>query len=67
MGDRECTHLVVDEAVTELPTDIRLPRHVVKGEVSYLKGTGCTFRGDYSVKKVLPPLIWSYLELILSF
>ena len=33
MGDRECTHLVIDEAVTELP-DVRLPKHVVKGEVS---------------------------------
>ena len=33
VGDRECTHLVIDEAVTELP-DVRLPKHVVKGEVS---------------------------------
>ena len=35
VGDRECTHLIVDEAVKELPTDIaKLPKHVVKGEVS---------------------------------
>ena len=34
VGDEECTHLIVDEALKELPTDIMLPRHVVKGEVT---------------------------------
>ena len=34
VGDEECTHLIIDEALKELPTDIMLPRHVVKGEVN---------------------------------
>lgn len=33
VGDEECTHLIIDEALKELPIDVILPRHVVKGEV----------------------------------
>lgn len=36
VGDAECTHLIIDEAVKELPSDIPLPKHVVKGEVRML-------------------------------
>ncbi|XP_052783729.1 protein ECT2-like isoform X2 [Mya arenaria] len=32
VGDHECTHLIVDEAVKEMPEDIMAPRYVVKGE-----------------------------------
>ena len=49
VGDRECTHLVVDEAVKELPTDVKLPRHVVKGEVSLVK----YFNGRFIFTKII--------------
>ncbi|KAL4219754.1 Protein T2 [Mactra antiquata] len=32
VGDEDCTHLIVDEALKDLPSDIDLPKHVVKGE-----------------------------------
>ncbi|XP_052217057.1 protein ECT2-like isoform X1 [Dreissena polymorpha] len=32
VGDKECSHLIVDEALKDLPDNISLPKHVVKGE-----------------------------------
>lgn len=35
MGDEECSHLVIDDQnVKEMPTNMLLPPHVIRGEVS---------------------------------
>lgn len=64
MGDAECTHLIIDEAVKELPSDIPLPKHVVKGEVIVL-----TFWISYSTIRMTLKTADSFIniEKLLSY
>ncbi|XP_045200186.2 protein ECT2-like isoform X2 [Mercenaria mercenaria] len=58
VGDEECTHLIIDEAVTELPTDIILPKHVVKGEWFWacIQMEACAAEKMYTFQKGEPVL-----------